>query len=194
MQLAVTTSTKLAVYEFEATEKDLVPRLELSQTIDAPLLDDTKVEFRAARFFAPSSTSSASNDNLSILAVLNAVLPKRGQKKGQRKAYIARYEASELPGQDGDEKDVPPKYKWELTLKRDVAGKPITVLDVSKNGLVAFGASDLSIGLLDAKTLSVSSTCCRLANPSASVKDPAGPFVPADSAQVQPIGNNDRVR
>lgn len=133
-----------------------MPRLEVSQTIDAPEIDDTRVEFRAARFFTPSATPATSNDNnMSILAVLNSVLPKRGQKKGQRKAYIARYEASELPGQDGDEKDVP-KYKWDLTLKRDVAGKPITVLDVSKTGLVAFGASDLSIGLLDAKTLSVS--------------------------------------
>lgn len=155
VQLAITTSTKLAIYEFEAGEKDLVPRLELSQSIDAPVIDDTKVEFRAARFFTPSSTPSSNDSNLSILAVLNAVLPKRGQKKGQRKAYIARYEASELPGQDGDEKDTP-KYKWDLTLKRDVAGKPITVLDISKNGLVAFGASDLSIGVLDAKTLSVS--------------------------------------
>lgn len=154
-QLAITTSSKLAIYEFEAGEKDLVPRLEISQTIDAPVIDDTKVEFRAARFFTPSSTPTSSDNNMSILAVLNSVMPKRGQKKGQRKAYVARYEATELPGQDGDEKDVP-KYKWDLTLKRDVAGKPITVLDVSKNGLVAFGASDLSIGLLDAKTLSVS--------------------------------------
>lgn len=158
-QLVVTTSTKLAIYELKASEKDTVPRFEISQTIDAPLIDDTKVEFRVARFLAPTPTSPALDDsNPSILAVLNSVLPKRGQKQGQRKAYVARYEATELPGQDKDENDEP-KYKWDLTLKRDVAGKPITVLDVSKSGLVAFGASDLSIGLLDAKTLSVSYRC-----------------------------------
>lgn len=47
--------------------------------------------------------------------------------------------------------------EWKLTKTRTIGNKPITSFDISEDGtLLAYGSSDLSIGILDSKTLRVS--------------------------------------
>lgn len=145
------------IYELK-TEK---LRLNLLSTVAAPPGGDgPALSFRAARF-APETSGAPP-----ILAVLNSAAS-RSNRRAARKAYIAKFDAvegdsgeSETEEKDAkDEKAVEkesPRIKWTLANRREVASKPITVFDVSADGrLVSFGCSDLSIGMLDAKTLSV---------------------------------------
>lgn len=158
--LALTTIQKVEVYALVPREK--LPALEVLASIAAPS-ESPALSFRAARF-APERTPTPA-----ILAVLNSA-PSRKDRKAVRKAYVAKFDATEKTKADAEkvdenEKEKPaaaakaskPDVAWSLATKREVARKPITVFDVSADGrLVAFGASDLGIGLMDAKTLAVS--------------------------------------
>jgi len=121
-----------------------------------------------------------------IHAVLNASKPsKRG---GPRKAFVATFtlvagpskaphtaeedKSSSVKGKEKEEEEE--LGRWDVVLRREVATKPVTVFDVrwvaasnancdkltssSDGSLLAYGCSDLSIGILDAKTLAVSSS------------------------------------
>ncbi|BEJ04864.1 hypothetical protein CcaverHIS641_0206810 [Cutaneotrichosporon cavernicola] len=157
--LAVTTTSQLHVYAFASG------KLTLMQSIAAPKGDDAVLAFRAARF-APDSP-----ERPSLLAALNsAAQPRRDARRKARKSYVAKFEPSTALVEEVAEKDEKqetldekaddkaaeePSLSWKFSNKREVAGKPITVFDVSPNGrLVSFGCSDLSIGMLDAHTLS----------------------------------------
>jgi prolactin regulatory element-binding protein len=153
--LAITTTSQLAVYAFA------YGKLTLIQTIAAPKGEDAPLLFRAARF-APDSP-----EHPAILAALNSPLPpRRDTRRKARKAFIAKFEPSvaeiaekdekqEVLDEKVDGKSEEPSLTWKFANKREVAGKPITVFDVSPNGrLVSFGCSDLSVGMLDAHTLS----------------------------------------
>jgi prolactin regulatory element-binding protein len=161
--LAVTTAQKVDIYALVPREK--LPGLEVLGSIPAPE-DTTTLSFRAARF-APERTPTPA-----ILAVLNSA-PSRKDRRAPRKAYVAKFDAvEEVEAKEGDDKTeaakeegakvatataaTRPNVEWTLATKREVARKPITVFDVSADGrLVAFGASDLCIGMMDAKTLAV---------------------------------------
>ncbi|KAK4688290.1 prolactin regulatory element-binding protein, partial [Tremellales sp. Uapishka_1] len=155
--LAVTTTSAILLYH--ATDGDIV-RLHLRQTIFPPTLDISPVVFRAARF-SPTHTSPPA-----IHAALNAT--KKPSKRGAPvKAFICTFgvvaAASKAPITPGEKDAIGEKTggkepeevgKWDVIVRREVAGKPITVLDVSENGkLLSYGCSDLSIGILDSKTL-----------------------------------------
>lgn len=132
------------------------------QSIAAPKGEDAVLAFRAARF-APDSP-----ERPALLAALNSAMPpRRDARRKARKAYIAKFEPSAAEVVEKDEKQEVLDEKagekaaeassltWQFANKREVAGKPITVFDVSPNGrLVSFGCSDLSIGMIDAHTLS----------------------------------------
>jgi len=136
--------------------------------------------------FSPSTPSEAP----AIHAVLNSTkAPKRGAPRksfvvtfalvaGPSKAPVSPEEAASksLDKGKGKEKDSASEGeelgRWDLLVRREVAGKPITVFDVrsvvdelthervahlSTSGkLLAYGCADLSIGILDSKTLAVS--------------------------------------
>ncbi|CAK9784572.1 WD40 repeat-like protein [Cutaneotrichosporon oleaginosum] len=150
--LAITTSSQLAIYAFSQG------KLELMQTIPAPKGEDAVLAFRAARFALNSPERPA------LLAALNSAMPpRRDVRRKARKAYIAKFEPSAAEMGEAEKQEVldekadnsNPSITWKFANKREVAGKPITVLDVSADGrLVSFGCSDLSIGMLDAHTLS----------------------------------------
>lgn len=161
--LAITSTSLLSVYEFTYNKLDSYG-LRVLQAISAPTIDGGVVEFRAARF-APGA------EQPDIIVAFNAALPSRREKRRARRAYVGKYAAKVVHGEEGKvviEKegeetqilDKEPKIvsaTWDLVSKREVAGKPITVFDVSADGkLVAFGSSDLSLGMLDARTLAVS--------------------------------------
>ncbi|GMK54004.1 hypothetical protein CspeluHIS016_0105900 [Cutaneotrichosporon spelunceum] len=157
--LVVTTASQLNVYAF-ASDK-LTPM----QSIPAPKGEDAVLAFRGARF-SPDSPARPS-----LLAALNsAAPPRRDTRRKARKSYIAKFEPTatevgevtenaekqEPLDEKADSKAVEERsLTWKLANKREVAGKPITVFDVSPDGrLVSFGSSNLSIGMLDAHTLS----------------------------------------
>jgi len=60
----------------------------------------------------------------------------------------------------GEKKSLVSKWDtktWKLLSTRTVSQRPITAFDISNDGtLLAYGSSDLSVGVLDAKTLRVS--------------------------------------
>ncbi|KAE8209702.1 hypothetical protein CF327_g6345 [Tilletia walkeri] len=102
------------------------------QTIQNPALGGAgPCTFRAARFGrAPTSEKV-------LFTVVNAGSAGKGAK-GKRKSFVSAWNAE----------------TWDLIQTRHVADKPITAFDVSADGrLLAFGCSDLSVGVLDAKTL-----------------------------------------
>ncbi|CAD6892110.1 unnamed protein product [Tilletia controversa] len=114
----------------DATEK--VKRPLKIQTIRNPALGGAgPCTFRAARFGrAPTSEKV-------LFTVVNAGSAGKGAK-GKRKSFVSAWNAE----------------TWDLIQTRHVADKPITAFDVSADGrLLAYGCSDLSVGVLDAKTL-----------------------------------------
>jgi len=98
--------------------------------------------FRAARVVrdkTPTPTHLAS-----LYAVMNTA-PDRGERSGTRMSFVCMFFERE-----GEEKE----SIWSLGRIRSISSKAITVFDVNAAGtLLAYGSSDLSIGILDAKTL-----------------------------------------
>jgi len=119
--------------------------LELIKTIGRPqipgLLEGTKLAFRGARFNPQTPTT--------LYAIMNSTPPRTTgrQKKQDRPAYLCKWEFT-----SGTVKDTP--ASWTLIKTKSISTKSITVFDVSQNGkLLAYGSSDCSVGVLDAKTL-----------------------------------------
>lgn len=105
----------------------------------------------------------------SLYTIVNTI-PPRSARGGKRSSYVCVYQ--QLGAED--------ESKWTLSKTRSASGKAITVFDVkwvipprcfrpgrkdgtdairnsAKGSLLAYGSSDLSIGVLDAKTLAVCS-------------------------------------
>ncbi|TKY85929.1 hypothetical protein EX895_004754 [Sporisorium graminicola] len=104
------------------------------QTIKNPALGGKgPCSFRAARF----GRGEASKEKL--FTVVNAApAGGKGPKAKIRKSFVTAWDAD----------------SWDLIETRHVSDRPVTVFDVSPDGrFLAYGSSDLSIGVLDAKTL-----------------------------------------
>ena len=104
------------------------------QTIKNPALGGKgPCSFRAARF----GRGTASKEKL--FTVVNAAPAcGKGPKAKIRKSFVTAWDAD----------------TWDLIETRHVSDRPVTVFDVSPDGnFLAYGSSDLSIGVLDAKTL-----------------------------------------
>ncbi|CAD6573257.1 MAG: hypothetical protein TREMPRED_000761, partial [Tremellales sp. Tagirdzhanova-0007] len=158
--LAITTTTMLRLYHVTADDQIKV-KVKLKQTIYPPSLDISPVAFRAARF-SPTHISPPF-----IHAVLNANASKLAQRGAPRKAFVCTFGLVAGPSSatvssaeresQGKEEDVIESNelgRWDVLVRREVARKPVTTFDVGEDGkLLAYGCSDLSIGILDAKTL-----------------------------------------
>lgn len=132
-----TSSSKLVVYSttaFRETEK-AEGYAQTIQTIKKPALGGQgPCSFRAARF----GRGDASKEKL--FTVVNAISSAggKGPKAKIRKSFVTAWDAD----------------SWDLIETRHVSDRPVTVFDVSPDGkLLAYGSSDLSVGVLDAKTL-----------------------------------------
>ncbi|POY72890.1 hypothetical protein BMF94_4051 [Rhodotorula taiwanensis] len=130
--LAGTSSNKLCVWPTKVADSSTVP--EPLQVIERPVLKrELACTFRAAKF---GRKSTASN----LYTVVNAA-PSGSVRKppaGSKKAFVSLWDAR----------------AWRLLKTRTVSQKPVTAFDVSDDGtLLAYGSSDLSIGILDAVTL-----------------------------------------
>ncbi|ETS62661.1 hypothetical protein PaG_03307 [Moesziomyces aphidis] len=104
------------------------------QTIKNPALGGKgPCSFRAARF----GRGEASKEKL--FTVVNAApAGGKGPKAKIRKSFVTAWDAD----------------TWDLIETRHVSDRPVTVFDVSADGkFLAYGSSDLSVGVLDAKTL-----------------------------------------
>ncbi|PWY98916.1 WD40 repeat-like protein [Testicularia cyperi] len=103
------------------------------QTIKNPALGGKgPCSFRAARFGRDTSKEK-------LFTVVNAApAGGKGPKAKIRKSFITAWDAD----------------SWDLIETRHVSDRPVTVFDVSPDGkLLAYGSSDLSVGILDARTL-----------------------------------------
>ncbi|KAK0525849.1 hypothetical protein OC834_005014 [Tilletia horrida] len=116
----------------EASGAEKVKRPLKIQTIRNPALGGAgPCTFRAARFGRSPTSEKV------LFTVVNAGSAGKGAK-GKRKSFVSAWNAE----------------TWDLVQTRHVADKPITAFDVSADGrLLAYGCSDLSVGVLDAKTL-----------------------------------------
>lgn len=148
-QVVFTSSSKLVVYSTEpfsksssdeaASPSDVSAQsaegyAQTIQTIKNPALGGKgPCSFRAARF----GRGEASKEKL--FTVVNAApAGGKGPKAKIRKSFVTAWDAD----------------TWDLIETRHVSDRPVTVFDVSPDGkFLAYGSSDLSIGVLDAKTL-----------------------------------------
>ncbi|BGP27405.1 prolactin regulatory element-binding protein [Rhodotorula toruloides] len=130
--LVGTSSNKLCVWSTKVADKEATP--EPLQVIERPVLKkELACTFRAAKF---GRAQTASN----LYTVVNASPATRVRKPpaGSQKAFVSLWDAR----------------AWKLLKTRTVSQKPVTAFDVSEDGtLLAYGSSDLSVGILDAVTL-----------------------------------------
>ncbi|KAH9843963.1 WD40 repeat-like protein [Rhodofomes roseus] len=141
--LVVATTISLLVYALPPSEgksekaagkekANALPALELLETVERPTLpgDNAGSSFRSVRYHP--------QDEKVLYTLVNAVPPRTRTKSSPRRAFVCRWNTE----------------KWEVTKLRKVGDKGVTCFDVSPNGqLVAFGSSDYTVGILDAKTL-----------------------------------------
>ncbi|GAA5900839.1 hypothetical protein JCM8208_004624 [Rhodotorula glutinis] len=130
--LVGTSSNKLCVWSTKAADKEAEP--EPLQVIERPVLKkELACTFRAAKF---GRSATASN----LYTVVNASPAGNVRKPpaGSKKAFVSLWDTR----------------AWKLLKTRTVSQKPVTAFDVSEDGtLLAYGSSDLSVGILDAVTL-----------------------------------------
>jgi prolactin regulatory element-binding protein len=147
VQLAVTTTASLLLYHVVL---DTPIKLDLKQTIYPPTLDITPVAFRSVRYvflflrFRPPTQSSFSPTHMSpptLHAVLNASqVRKRG---APRRGFVCTFGLVAGPShapittaeKEGKGKEKEPNEpeelgKWDVLVRREVAGKPVTVFDI----------------------------------------------------------------
>ncbi|KAG8691162.1 hypothetical protein FRC08_010248, partial [Ceratobasidium sp. 394] len=163
--LVVTSTTNLYVFAPSSEPSKISPstaplRLSLIQTLPTPSSRPNS-SFRATRW-SPSSPQIA-------WSVLNTTA---GAAK-DRRAWVLRWDVAES-GKD-----------WKMARMGKAATRPITVFDVSQNGkLLAFGSSDLSVGILDAHTLAPLLTILRAHEfpPTALRFNPSGTLLASASA------------
>lgn len=137
--MAITSTTAVHVYELPAAEEKEKPAasgladLKEVKTISRDAVTvQAKLSFRAARFGRGPTASQ-------LLTVLNAPLPSK--KGGPRKTVAAAFDVG---------------GPWALARTRVLANKPVTTVDLSACGTrLAYGCSDLSVGIVDATTFGV---------------------------------------
>ncbi|GAA5888882.1 hypothetical protein JCM5296_005030 [Sporobolomyces johnsonii] len=131
--LAGTSSNKLCVWSTKPVVDKDKPHEPL-QVIERPVLKkELACTFRAAKFGRKATSTN-------LYTVVNASPAGRTRKPpaGSKKAFVSLWDAR----------------SWKLVKTRTVSQKPITAFDVSEDGtLLAYGSSDLSVGILDAVTL-----------------------------------------
>ncbi|KAF9057732.1 WD40-repeat-containing domain protein [Panaeolus papilionaceus] len=106
--------------------------LELQHTIDIPSVVEEGSTFRNAKFHPL--------DESLLYTVINTTSPRKKQARtASRHASICIWDTK----------------SWSVTKSRKVGDRGLTCFDVSVDGLyLAYGSSDLSVGMLDSKTLS----------------------------------------
>ncbi|KAI0736108.1 WD40 repeat-like protein [Fomitopsis betulina] len=131
--LVVATTVNLQVYALPKSDKaagkereGTVTTLELLMTVERPTLP------------GDNAGSSFRSDETVLYTLVNAVPPRTRTKSSPRRAFVCKWNTD----------------TWEVTKLRKVGDKGVTCFDVSPNGqLLAFGSSDYTVGILDAKTL-----------------------------------------
>jgi len=109
-----------------------VQPLELQITVDVPSSTGPGSTFRSARFHPL--------DSMILYTAINTVAPRSAKAKGtSRQAFICKWNTG----------------TWTIEKSRKVGDRGLTCFDISVDGrFLGFGSSDLTIGMLDAKTLS----------------------------------------
>jgi len=132
-----------------------LPQLEASATISVPApkeLEDSGNDefvqtFRSAKFNPKNSEI--------ILAVVNSAPGRSRKKKVDRKSYLTRWELSGATVGTTNSSKEGLDIKWILRKVRCIGKRAITVFEISKSGnLAAYGASDSSVGIVEARALS----------------------------------------
>ncbi|KAI0824670.1 WD40 repeat-like protein [Trametes gibbosa] len=138
--LVVASTVNLFVYALPSDEdsegaedgKQVQPAsLKLVQTIERPELPgkDAGSSFRAARYHP--------QDEKVLYTISNTVPPRTRTKSSPRRAFICKWDTE----------------TWTVVHKRQISDKQVTCFDVSPDGkLLAFGSSDLTVGVVDAQT------------------------------------------
>ncbi|KAF9509481.1 hypothetical protein BS47DRAFT_1301358 [Hydnum rufescens UP504] len=139
---------KIAAKDQEGSEDEphevKLPELEIEQQIPLPPLDvlGGKGDRGAVRVFNPLQSET-------MYTVINSAPPSgrsRNLKAVERKSYLVRWERATT----GKSR----KRTWHFKKARNIGKRAITVFDISESGkLLAYGASDASVGVLDARTL-----------------------------------------
>ncbi|KAF8914084.1 WD40 repeat-like protein [Gymnopilus junonius] len=113
-------------------EAEKVVFLELQKTIELPSSIGEGVTFRTGRFH-PSNEQT-------LYTIINIVPPRsRKSKSSTRQAYICKWNTE----------------TWKVERTKKVADSGLTCMDLSSDGrFLGYGSSNLTIGMLDAKTLS----------------------------------------
>ncbi|KAM0747959.1 WD40 repeat-like protein [Meredithblackwellia eburnea MCA 4105] len=135
--LVGTSSKKLCVWSTKpstSSDEGEKSRPEPIQTIERPVLKkELACTFRGAKFGRGKTTNN-------IYTIVNAspAVRSRKPKQGEKKSFVSLWDTK----------------SWTLVKTRTVSMRPVTAFDVSKDGtLLAYGSSDLSVGILDAVTL-----------------------------------------
>ncbi|KAH0840085.1 WD40 repeat-like protein [Lanmaoa asiatica] len=123
------------------SNSDSLGGLDLIKTIDLPSISGvpsgSNVTFRAARLHPTRQDM--------LYSVVNVILPRvKHAKLAKRRAYVLKWRITETDG------------SFDACIKtiRKVCDGNLTCFDVSSDGkLLAFGASDYSLGVLDSNTL-----------------------------------------
>ncbi|EKM80201.1 hypothetical protein AGABI1DRAFT_57743 [Agaricus bisporus var. burnettii JB137-S8] len=138
--LVVATTHNLLVYSLNipssspspVSSEERAKALELSHTVDLPHNINRPCTFRSVRFHPHESDI--------LYTVINTSSPReRGRKSPPRQGYISRWNPR----------------TWTVERQKKVGDKALTAFDISLDGrFLGYGSSDLSIGMLDSKTLS----------------------------------------
>ncbi|KAG8732959.1 hypothetical protein FRC11_009726 [Ceratobasidium sp. 423] len=140
--LIVTSTTNLYVFSPSSAPSKMSPstahpQLNLLNTIPVPASHSNST-FRSTRW--------SPHDSKTAWSVINTT---SGASK-DRRAWIVRWNIVGL----GEREKTEGKGDWKVTRTAKAATRPITVFDVSRDGkLLAFGSSDLSVGILDSQKL-----------------------------------------
>ncbi|RPD66687.1 WD40 repeat-like protein [Lentinus tigrinus ALCF2SS1-7] len=136
--LVIATTVNLLVYALPSEDgpsekgQQQQQQLELLQTIDRPTLPgkDAGSSYRGVRFHPA--------DEKTLYTVSNTVPPRTRTKSSPRRAFVCKWNTD----------------TWKVTKTRQVSDRGVTCFDISPDGkLLAFGSSDLNVGVLDSQTL-----------------------------------------
>ncbi|QRV87939.1 hypothetical protein RhiJN_15957 [Ceratobasidium sp. AG-Ba] len=163
--LVVTSTTNLYVFAPSSEPSKISPstaplQLSLIQTLPTPS-SRSNSSYRATRW-SPTDSQTA-------WSVVNTT----GGVAKDRRAWVIRWDVAE------------DKKVWKQAKMGKAATRPITVFDISQSGhLLAFGSSDLSVGILDAQTLAPLLTILRAHEfpPTALRFNPSGTLLASASA------------
>ncbi|KAF8709609.1 WD40 repeats protein, partial [Rhizoctonia solani] len=140
--LIVTSTTNLYVFSPSSAPSKMSPstahpQLNLVNTIPVPASHPNS-SYRSTRW--------SPHDSKTAWSIINNT---NGSSK-DRRGWVARWSITGL----GEGEKSQDKGEWKVARIAKVATRPITVFDVSQDGkLLAFGSSDLSVGILDSQKL-----------------------------------------